>query len=101
VVKSLSSLLVSKNFLKRKDSMIHNAAKPAGIGENRSEEGEEDSAADAIKTEVIAGSYRNVYTFLYAHKIKNNIFYNIFYFTFLKNHCMPALHASNTYLKVD
>jgi len=49
VVKSLSSLLVSKNFLKRKDSMIHNAAKPAGIGENRSEEGEEDSAADAIK----------------------------------------------------
>ncbi|CAD7771655.1 hypothetical protein AIOGIFDO_01077 [Candidatus Methanoperedenaceae archaeon GB37] len=51
--------------------MIHNAAKPAGIGENRSEEGEEDSAADAIKTEVIVGFiYRNVYTFLYVYKIK-------------------------------
>ncbi len=71
MVKSLSSLLVSKNFLKRKDSMIHNAAKPAGIGENRSEEGEEDSAADAIKTEVIVGFiYRNVYTFLYVYKIE-------------------------------
>ncbi len=54
--------------------MIHNAAKPAGIGENRSEEGEEDSAADAIKTEVIVGfiyrNDRNVYTFLYVYKIE-------------------------------
>ena len=57
MVKSFSSLLVSKNSLKRKDSMIRNDAKPAGIGESQSEEGEEDSVADAIKTEVIVGSY--------------------------------------------
>jgi len=40
-VKSSSSLLVSKNFSKRKDSMIHNAAKNAEKGENRNEETED------------------------------------------------------------
>ncbi|CAD7771775.1 hypothetical protein FHEFKHOI_01086 [Candidatus Methanoperedenaceae archaeon GB50] len=72
--------------------MIHNAAKPAGIGENRSEEGEEDSAADAIKTEVIVGFiYRNVYTFLYVYKIKKIIFFIIFSILhFLKVTACPA-----------
>ena len=54
--------------------MIRNAAKNAEKGEKQNEEAEEDSAADAIKLEFILSSYRNVYTFLYVHKVKNNIF---------------------------